>query len=304
MKQPIFTHKQLYALWALLFIFVIGSWCFLQGEQKKTPLENYQVARKNYESNANEENTIWFGRRAAYLGNYDEAIAIYTRGIEKFPDSYKLYRHRGHRYISTRKFQQAITDFKKAAELVKGQPLEIEPDGNPNPSGIPVSNTQSNIWYHLGLAYYLQADYRNAVSAYKECMKWANNDDLIVCTVDWLYMTYRRMGKKEDALKLLDIIKEKMNLLENHAYHKRLLMYKGLLKPESLLNPGKEASEYDRKLNFVTQGYGVGNWYYYNGSKKKAIEVYEKVIRADFPSAFGYIAAEVDLKNIKEKSQK
>lgn len=299
MKRQTFLIQRLPAAWGLLFVFVIVSCGFLQGEQKKTPKENYRAAKKNYESDAGEENTIWFGRRAAYLGNYAEAIAIFTSGIKKFPDSYKLYRHRGHRYISTREFDRAIDDFKKAAELVKGRPLEVEPDGNPNPSGIPVSNTQSNIWYHLGLAYYLKADYRNAVPAYKECLKWANNDDLIVCTVDWLYMTYRRMDKKEDARKLLDLIKEKMNLLENHAYFNRLLMYKGLVEPESLLNPGKGVSEYERKLTSATQGYGVGNWYYYNGDKKKAIEVFKTVIKSDFRSAFGYIAAEVDLKNIR-----
>ena len=45
---------------------------------------------------------IWVGRRTAYLGRYNEAIQIYSWGLMKHPESPHLYRHRGHRFISTR----------------------------------------------------------------------------------------------------------------------------------------------------------------------------------------------------------
>ena len=116
-------------------------------------IENYDQARRNFTADPDEENTIWLGRRLAYLYHYQQAIDVYTEGLKRFPDSYKLYRHRGHRYITLRKFPQAIADFQKAAALIEGVPLEVEPDGAPNPAGIPTSNTQFNIWYHLGLAF-------------------------------------------------------------------------------------------------------------------------------------------------------
>ena len=57
---------------------------------------NLNVARKNFEADPSEENYIWLGRREAYLSHYKEAIGIFTEGLEKYPDSYKLFRHRGH----------------------------------------------------------------------------------------------------------------------------------------------------------------------------------------------------------------
>lgn len=111
-------------LWGVLCFMMVTFTGYGQGDAQKKALENYETAKKNFQANPDEDNTIWLGRRTAYLGKYKEAIDIYTRGMEKFPKSYKLYRHRGHRYISTRQFKKAIADFKKAAELVNGQPLE------------------------------------------------------------------------------------------------------------------------------------------------------------------------------------
>jgi hypothetical protein len=116
------------------------------------------------------------------------------------------------------------------------------------------------------------------------------NDDSIVAASDWLYMTYRRLGRTEEARKVLEPIRETMDILENDAYHKRLLMYKGLVSPDTLLK-----TEGADDLQIATQGYGVGNWYLYNGDKAKAREIFERVVRGSSWSAFGFIAAEADL---------
>ena len=135
-----------------------------------------------------------------------------------------------------RNFDGAVADFEKAVTLIKGKPDEIEPDGAPNAAGKPRSTLQFNIWYHLGLAYYLKGDYANAKRAYDECMKVSTNDDSITATSDWQWMTYMRLGDKAAAAKVLERITPKMDILENGSYHKRLLMYKGLEKVESLLD--------------------------------------------------------------------
>ena len=68
-------------------------------------LEKYDSAKLEYESNSGSADAlIWYGRRTAYLGKYREAIKIYTEGINKFPEDARMYRHRGHRYISLREF--------------------------------------------------------------------------------------------------------------------------------------------------------------------------------------------------------
>lgn len=252
-------------------------------------------AEKDLASKPNEADAIiWVGRRLAYLWRYQDALAMYTKGIALHPDNPRLYRHRGHRYITTRQFDRAIADFDKAASLIKGRPDEIEPDGAPNPTGKPRSTVQFNIWYHLGLAHYLKGDYQKALAAYNQCMNVSNNDDAITATSDWLWMTLMRLDRKEEAAKVLDRITPNMEILENGSYHRRLLMYKGLEKPETLLNP-KDADA----LTIATQGYGVGNWYFVNGDKTKAREIFNSVVASPNWSAFGFIAAEVDLQRMK-----
>ena len=239
---------------------------------------------------------IWLGRRTAYLNRFRDAIRVFTRGIARHPGDIRLYRHRGHRYISVREFDKAVSDLKKATRLIaeKNIPDQVEPDGDPNPQNIPTSTSHFNIWYHLGLAYYLQGDFENAARAYRECMKYsAGSDDRLVATSDWLYMTLRRLGRNAEAEALLKPITPDLKVIENDAYWNRLLMYKGLKTPEELLGPK------DDPVDLATYGYGVGNWYLYTGQPDRARQLFEKVTAGPQWNAFGFIAAEVDLARMK-----
>ena len=259
-------------------------------------LAAYEKALEGFERDPSEENTIWLGRRAAYLGRYREAVRVFSAGLERFPESYRLLRHRGHRHITLRRFDDAVADFERATELAAGRPRETEPDGAPNKLGVPLSNTHFNIWYHQGLAHYLQGRFEEAESAYRECLKWSDNDDLLTATTDWLYMTLRRLGKTTEAEVVLERITPDMNIIENGSYYNRLLMYKGLKTPEELLSPsGAGESPDEASLNLATQGYGVGNWYFYNGDIERAAEIFRNILKAGNWAAFGAIAAEADL---------
>ena len=271
------------------------------GTQKKLD-SALAIAKQNFHENQSEENYIWYARRLGYLSRFNNAIEILSEGIDKHPKSYKLLRHRGHRFISMRLFDRAIDDLTRASQLMVPYPLEIEPDGSPNKMNIPLSNTQFNIWYHLGLAYYLKGDFEKAEQAYIECLKVSNNDDLMVATIDWFYMTYRREGKDELAQSLLGNISDSMNIIENDSYYKRLQMYQGKLRPEELLVVDENAEDYD--LSMATQGYGVGNWFLYNGDTTKAIDIFERVVSGASFSAFGFIAAEAELARMSDKNAK
>lgn len=253
-------------------------------------------ARAAYEQNPDDpERIIWLGRRTAYLGRYREAIGIYTDGINKHPNDARLYRHRGHRYITIRQLDKAIADLEKAATLIRGQPDQIEPDGQPNKYGVPTTTLHFNIWYHLGLAYYLSGDFRNALRCYRQCMKVSRwNDDALCATSHWLYMTYRRVGRTNEAAAVLKPIRQRMTILENHTYHQLLLMYKGQITPAELL-----ASVKDDDLDMATVGYGIGNWYLYNGQPAKARELFQQVMERPNWAAFGFIAAEAELARLK-----
>ncbi len=262
--------------------------------QQKLDADLAQAEKALAENPKDAEAIIWVGRRLGYLWRYNGAIAMFTKGVALYPDNAKFYRHRGHRYLSIRQFGRAQADFERAAQLIKGKPDEIEPDGAPNPAGKPRSTLQFNIWYHLALSHYLQGNYARAYDAWAECMKVSNNDDSIVATSDWMWMTLMRLNRKAEAAKVLERITPKMDILENTAYHRRLLMYKGLEKPEVLL----DATTPD-PTQIATQGYGVANYYFVTGNTAKAREVFEKITAGAGWNAFGFIAAEADLQRMK-----
>jgi tetratricopeptide (TPR) repeat protein len=247
--------------------------------QKKREDELAQ-AQRDYDANPNSPDAIiWLGRRTAYLGRYREAIDIFTDGIRKHPDDARLYRHRGHRYITVRRFRDAIKDLEFAALLVRGKPDEVEPDGT----------LHANIFYHLGLAYFLTADFDRALTAYRRCLELAKNPDQLVSASHWTYMTLRRLGRVKEAEKILEPISVDLDVIENIPYHKLLLMYGGEIAPEELVKVDAKTTD------GATILYGIGNWYFYNGQPDRAFRMWQQVIDGSQWSAFGYIAAEAEV---------
>ena len=256
-------------------------------------------ARADYERRPGDASAIiWYGRRTAYLGDYRGAIAIYGEGIEKHPDDARMYRHRGHRFITVREFDRAIADLEHAAKLIEGTDDQIEPDGLPNARNIPTSTLHSNIWYHLGLAYYLTGDFESALRAYRESMKVSSNPDMLVATSHWLYMTLRRLGREAEAAAVLEPIDAGMDIIENDGYLKLLLVYKGEMDTSQLLAEVETADGIEN----ATLGYGIGNWHLYNGRPQQAVETFRDVLRGPQWAAFGYIAAEADMQRMLESA--
>ncbi|WP_299078396.1 hypothetical protein [uncultured Paraglaciecola sp.] len=254
----------------------------------------YESAKSAYKAAPNDpEKLIWYGRRTAYLGRYLEAIAIFSEGVEKHPSDIRMLRHRAHRYISTRQLDKALEDFSKAAKMMKGQKDQVEPDGLPNAMNIPLTTTQGNIRYHLGLTYYLKKDWENARRVFEEDLRNTDNDDGIVATTHWLYMILKRMGRDQEAAALLDKIDADMNIIENFAYHRACLFYKGEVAYEDVFandiaGPGNAGLVY-----------GFANWHLYNNRKKEALKIMEDLLKTPSWSAFGYIAAEADIADLK-----
>lgn len=251
------------------------------------------VAAEAHEAHPDDADAIiWLGRRIAYLGRYRDAIDVFTEGIGKHPDDARMYRHRGHRYITTRQFARAIADLEHAAELIAGSPDTVEPDGQPNAAGIPTSTLHSNIWYHLGLAYYLTEDYENALRAYEACQTASTNNDMRIATTYWHVMTLHRLGLDEEAHEMLDTVTPDLELLENHTYHELLLLYRGGMSEDEVMNTGGDA---DVALSNATVGYGVGFWHEMNGRPEEALAVWRRTLEGSSWAGFGFIAAEAEV---------
>ncbi len=48
-------------------------------------------------------------------------------------------------------------------------------------------------------------------------------------------------------------------------------------------------------LGNASLGYGLGNWFLYNGEKEKAMKVFRRITAGNQWASFGYIAAEMEL---------
>ena len=238
---------------------------------------------------------IWVGRRLGYLGRFQEAIATFSEGIEKWPKDPRLLRFRGHRYISVRNFEGAVVDLEKARFLVRGTSDDVEPDGAPNPRGIPTSTLHSNIRYHLFLAYYLLGNFRAAAEIQREDLDAKPNLDTRVATSYWHVMTLRRLGRDNEAHRILDGITPEMVVIENHSYHRLLLLFKGRVTTDSLLARVPDPAS---ALDEATYGNGVGVYHLLADRPDSAVAAFRRA-RATGPwAAFGAIAAEAELRRL------
>ncbi|MEO8449118.1 MAG: tetratricopeptide repeat protein [Gemmatimonadota bacterium] len=257
---------------------------------RETAEAKYAEAVRAYRNTPNDpDSIIWLGRRTAYLGRFREAIDIYSKGIARHPTDARLYRHRGHRYLTVRKIDRAIADFSKAAELTSGKPDEVEPDGLPNARNIPVGTLQSNIRYHLGLGHYLKGHFDEAAKWFRRDVDAAVNPDMVVASSHWLYMALRRLGRTGEAEAVLAPISRDMPIIENGSYHRLLLFYKGELTAEQLAGSGAG------DLEDVTVSYGLGNWNLYSGRISEARRILARILASDQWPAFGYLAAEAEV---------
>ncbi|MGL6268262.1 MAG: tetratricopeptide repeat protein [Chitinophagaceae bacterium] len=247
-------------------------------------------ARKVYFADTtNADALIWYGRRMAYLGNYVEAIELFSQGVERYPLDARFLRHRGHREITLRCNQKAIIDLTYAAEIMQKKPDEIEPDGMPNVQNIPTSTLKGNIWYHLGLALYLEKDFYRAGEVYKTCLKLSTNPDMYMATAYWLYITLKKSGKELESKALLETVDIGLPLIENEEYYEMLLLYKGILKEEQLIDKLQSSGG---GQNNATLGYSMGVYFQLMNQPEKAKGLFKEVLSGNQWSSFGFIAAE------------
>jgi tetratricopeptide (TPR) repeat protein len=209
----------------------------------------------------------------ARLSRHSEAVDECTAALRLKPDSAAALRDRGHYLINLHRVADSIPDLARAQKLA-GKDREV--------------------YYHLGLAYYIQGDWKRAAAAWQGCLaNAAKDDDVISCTA-WLYPSLVRAGRKEEARKALDRITPGMEPKENTAYFDRLMLFKGAKKEEQV------AATLDKDaISRPTVGYSIGLWHLLEGRADRAREYIEKAASADAKQAFGAIAAEAELKRMK-----
>lgn len=221
---------------------------------------------------------------------FSKSIPVYTRGSQLFPADFRFLRFRGHRNLSTRRFREGAADLERARRLA--------PDS-------------FDVAYHLGLAYYLEGNFKKAAEAYGRCLAAAGKpavgaalpeglrgcheldrqDNSRAAITEWMYRSLRRAGRHTEAAKLLDGIREGMTVTTNATYYHSLLYYNGLRTEASIL-PATGAAAGN---TFSTSAYGVAVHHLMEGRKARGCELLTAIVAERAWNAFGLIAAEADL---------
>ena len=222
------------------------------------------------------ETWMCFGLAFAKQKLFREAIAAFSRAVALDPFKAIVYRHRGHRLLSIHRFEEAVADFEIGSRL--------DPEN-------------WDIWYHLGLSYYLVGEYQKSVYAYINCVRVTDSTEKLVAVLDWYWTTLIRLGRRAEADALLEPVNKDTEYGENYSYYRRILLYKGEVRPEELMD--FEGAPFPA-LEIATQGYGLANYYFANGKDTEARTLLTKIVEtagSDMWSAFGYLAALVDIEN-------
>ena len=269
----------------------------IAAEQRKTLEASLSEAQAAYAKNPDDADALLLlARRTAALGRYRDSIALLSRGVSRYPDDIRFLRHRGHRYLTLREFDNAAADLQRAADLItaKGIPDAVEPDAQPNPAHPPTATINYNVYYHLALARYFKADYAAAEKAWRECLRFAGaSADNQAGATRWLYATLRHLGQQQEAAKLVAPIAKDLAVVDAVQYKDLLLLYKGELTVDQVLAKASDG------LNLPTLGYGVADFLLVNGDAARAKSILQDVVRGPQWIAFGAIAAEAELGSMK-----
>ena len=201
--------------------------------------KDLEIARAVMQIAPERENShIWLGRRLGYLARYGEAVDVFTKALEQFPDSYRLLRFRGRHLARNRQFDRAIADYRRAAELVEGIQDSYEPDGIINARHQYLGSYRSNVHYYLGQSSWAVGDYQATFDGMSRAAAepLVQHDDRRVATGFWLYLALRKLGNHEEAQAVVDAIPEGLDLVENHDYYLGVRLFKGTLSEEELLS--------------------------------------------------------------------
>lgn len=227
------------------------------------------------------------GRARDAAQQFSESVKLYGKAITYAPADPRFYRMRGHRYISLRKFPEAIADLERVRALAQ-------------------SSFEGA--YYLGLAYYFNGSYNEAANEFARCVNMAGKPDehaktlpkgmpscaslhqnleLLVGMADWHWRALRRAGRPDEARDVLKAIPAQAQIRDSVSSYRALLFHKGVMKEAEALEGlagGPHAN--------VASSIGVA--YILDKKTAAACALFQKAAAGPWHQ-FGVISAEVEL---------
>jgi len=88
----------------------------------------------------------------------------------------------------------------------------------------------------------------------------------------------------------LDRIPVDIDTNREHPYFKRVMLYKGEYSPSDILTVEKPAGNWTG--GDITVGYGVANWYRFQGDAALADEIQEKILETPYWNAWAWVVTD------------
>lgn len=214
---------------------------------------------------------------------YEQAVRDYSLLLNKEPFNARIYRYRGHRYLSLSYIEQAVADLSLSTRM--------EPE-------------YWKSWDLLGMAFYFLGEFEKALTYYQQGIRVTGlHSPFIAPLVYWSYLSLCRLGRGDtpEAQELLQSVDA-----GGPAAQSLYLWLIRLFRHECC---AQDVYDYEAEYEAVTRtrcgnvdyltgtyGYGIAFKYYLDGQQEKAREIMQDVVVAGQDwNAWGYIACQKDL---------
>ena len=212
-------------------------------------------------------------------GQVIEAREAFSQGLAINPFHVLLRQQRGRKHMAAN-FWQAVSDFRLVTRLAP---------------------SYWEAWYYMGVTYVLNGHTQEALDAFKRCLREAKPTGIsLIPIVDWLYMLNMKLGDKAAAEQALKNTGDEPAdpADEEYGYARRVMLYKGLLTPETFFDLEVLKARGDTDIDFVTQAYGLANWFSLQDKGEEAKSLLLEIVRHDqYPTAFAWLLAKKDLRD-------
>lgn len=231
------------------------------------------------------------GRRNLELGRYEDALEIFSEGIKQDPNSLADYRYRGASYYQLQQFENALADFQQAKQLAKEQPNQIEYQVDGTAANTPVYNLHFSTYYYLGLLYFEDGRYDEAVRHFGYAWNNAANNDLKSMLSFWLVLSFKKQKMEGQASSVMREISPEMTMIGSPVYRDLCVMFSGYMSTDELLQKYTDASHEE----YLVSRFGVGMWYAFDGQGDRARTLLESAVGTGYWLSDAYPVAQSEL---------